>query len=239
MASGIYKIVNKLNNKYYIGCSLDIYKRFEQHINELKRKVHKSIAFQRAFDKYGESNFYLKIVKYKKAKKLKELFEIEQRYLDKAFATKMNYNMSKVAAGGDLISHHPDRENIVRRISEGGKKRFKRKGELKKVSKRTKGKNNGRWKGGRCSKKETRVCSHCREKYRIIINRKNKTCSRSCATSLRNIERYKHTKDKGELLHLNCKYCKKNFKWFRDIGKKRIREFCSRTCSNYYMWKNK
>lgn len=28
---GIYQILNKINNKYYVGSSKDIYKRFEQH----------------------------------------------------------------------------------------------------------------------------------------------------------------------------------------------------------------
>ena len=36
---GIYEIVNKVNGEKYVGQSVDIYKRWKQHRNELKVDV--------------------------------------------------------------------------------------------------------------------------------------------------------------------------------------------------------
>src|ERR1035437_367642 len=38
--SGIYKIINKVNNKYYVGSSNDVKKRWREHRGELKKKIH-------------------------------------------------------------------------------------------------------------------------------------------------------------------------------------------------------
>ena len=62
MKSGIYRIVNKVNGKYYIGSSIDIEKRYKRHINELRQGKHHSILLQRAYNKYGEVEFELEIL---------------------------------------------------------------------------------------------------------------------------------------------------------------------------------
>ena len=48
---GIYKLYFKEHHKCYIGSSVNIYKRFRTHIQELKRKVHCNIHLQRIYDK--------------------------------------------------------------------------------------------------------------------------------------------------------------------------------------------
>lgn len=52
---GIYYIKNKINNKYYIGQSIDISRRIRQH-KHYKCKINKSIVYL-AFEEYGISNF--------------------------------------------------------------------------------------------------------------------------------------------------------------------------------------
>ena len=54
--SGIYKFTNKINGKSYIGCSIDIDKRYKYHI-----KYGKSVL-NRAFGKYGSENFTFEIL---------------------------------------------------------------------------------------------------------------------------------------------------------------------------------
>lgn len=41
--SGLYKIVNKINKKFYIGSSNNIHCRFLSHLNELKKKIRNSV----------------------------------------------------------------------------------------------------------------------------------------------------------------------------------------------------
>lgn len=57
MNSGIYIIKNTITNKFYIGSSSNIKKRFKVHKRMLKTNIHHSIHLQRAFNKYGEKNF--------------------------------------------------------------------------------------------------------------------------------------------------------------------------------------
>ena len=60
--SGIYKIINKVNNKCYIGASNNIYHRWYVHKYELNSKTHDNIHLQRAWGKYGEKNFEFQII---------------------------------------------------------------------------------------------------------------------------------------------------------------------------------
>jgi group I intron endonuclease len=77
--SGIYKIVNKVNSKYYVGSSNNILKRWNNHKSNLRRKIHKSPHLQSAWNKYGELNFDFIIVE---NCDIDKLLIIEQKYLD-------------------------------------------------------------------------------------------------------------------------------------------------------------
>lgn len=60
--TGIYKIVNIINNKLYIGQSVDIYKRWNYHKYELNNNKHFNIHLQNSWNKYGEDNFKFEII---------------------------------------------------------------------------------------------------------------------------------------------------------------------------------
>lgn len=110
MESGIYKI--SCNDKYYIGSSKDINKRWKRHINDLKSNRHVNIHLQRAFDKYGIENFLFEIVE---ICDISLLFIKEQNYLD---LNKNGFNIGKSASGGDNLSNNPNRDDIIKRIKE-------------------------------------------------------------------------------------------------------------------------
>jgi group I intron endonuclease len=57
MNCGIYKITNKINNKCYIGSSVNILERFKSHRNKLKSNKHINNYFQNAYNKHGINNF--------------------------------------------------------------------------------------------------------------------------------------------------------------------------------------
>jgi len=77
--SGIYKIINKANSKYYVGSSNNIYKRWHDHKWRLNHSSHNNPHLQNAWYKYGKNVFEFIIVE--KASKEK-LIEVEQKYLD-------------------------------------------------------------------------------------------------------------------------------------------------------------
>lgn len=61
--SGIYKIINKIDGKYYIGSSINLLKRFYKHKLELRKNTHHNKKLQNAWNKYGEHNFEFLIIK--------------------------------------------------------------------------------------------------------------------------------------------------------------------------------
>lgn len=54
---GVYAIINKVNNKCYVGSSNNVYTRYILHLNHLSKNKHHSIILQRAYNKYGKENF--------------------------------------------------------------------------------------------------------------------------------------------------------------------------------------
>ena len=80
--SGIYKIINRVNGKYYVGSSQNLrtgYKsRWSKHKCYLRNNRHPNSHLQRAWNKYGESVFDFTIVKITSPN---ELLDEEQKYL--------------------------------------------------------------------------------------------------------------------------------------------------------------
>ncbi|CAM3707623.1 hypothetical protein BSI_39410 [Bacillus inaquosorum KCTC 13429] len=54
---GIYKIVNKINIKVYIGSSVNIESRHQGHKRDLRNGKHHNYLLQKDWDKYGEKSF--------------------------------------------------------------------------------------------------------------------------------------------------------------------------------------
>lgn len=79
--SGIYKITNKINNKCYIGQSLDIYLRWKDHERFAKSKIY-DYPIYRAIERYGIENFTFEVLEITEPNKdimnIKEMEYIEQ-----------------------------------------------------------------------------------------------------------------------------------------------------------------
>lgn len=155
MQSVIYKIQNRLNGNIYVGSSKNIGKRIKRHKRDLKRGVHHNIYLQRAYRKYGEvfEFFILEEVAPDK------LLHKEQEWID---ALKPKYNIGCVG-GGDNITNHPNREDIIKKLTDCLK-------TAPKPSPRF-GEENPNWRGGssvsycECGNtkaKSAKVCGKCR-----------------------------------------------------------------------------
>lgn len=88
MKSGIYKITNKINNKFYIGSSKDLIRRKKDHFRLLKKGINHSTLLQKAVNKYGIDNFIFEII-VECSEDL--LFTIEQKIVDEL---KPKYNIA-------------------------------------------------------------------------------------------------------------------------------------------------
>jgi len=96
---GVYKIINKIDGKIYIGSSLDLKRRFKEHKSHLKRDKHCNRYLQRAWNKYGEDNFEFIILNSFESIECKDLLILEQEQIDlfKSYDSSLGYNLSKTA----------------------------------------------------------------------------------------------------------------------------------------------
>lgn len=92
--SGIYRIENTKNQKYYIGSSVNIKKRWRDHIKYLTTGTHHCSHLQNAWNKYGANTFVFSIVELVDKK---NLLLTEQIHLNNAFETGMQYNTNRIA----------------------------------------------------------------------------------------------------------------------------------------------
>ena len=164
---GIYRIKNLKNKKCYYGSSKNIEKRWRTHLNNLKNGKHHNVHLQRSWDKYGEDNFVFELVE-----ECGEtiLLELEQKYLD----LNPEFNIGVKSSGGDNLTKNPNKEDIVRKMTQSVRKRYELMSEDERKEKHSQPMDkNPNWKGGtsfkycECGLKispNNNSCINCRDK---------------------------------------------------------------------------
>ena len=84
--TGIYKIVNKINGKVYVGQSVNMKNRYAQHLNSLRKNEHYNRYLQRSFNKYKEKSFYAEVVEFCEPEELNQ----KEKYWIKKFKSEYN-----------------------------------------------------------------------------------------------------------------------------------------------------
>ena len=94
--SGVYRIVNTIDNKVYIGSSKSLSRRLAAHIRRLEAGNHHSPHLQRAWSKHGRDAFLFEKIEDAPPK---ELVEREQYWIDQyqSFDKNRGYNVSPTA----------------------------------------------------------------------------------------------------------------------------------------------
>lgn len=106
--SGIYKIINKINNKYYVGSSNNIGRRWRKHKYELNCNKHNNVYLQNSWNKHGEENFIFTIID-----RLDEylLLNKEQEYLD--IASQYPDTCYNLTFGADRVIHTDRSKSLI------------------------------------------------------------------------------------------------------------------------------
>jgi group I intron endonuclease len=92
----IYKIVNDINNKVYIGkTTKGIESRFKRHIDDSKRRETENRPLYRAMNKYGIEHFHIEVIEYCL---IEELEQREQYWIKQYNSYSNGYNAT---LGGD------------------------------------------------------------------------------------------------------------------------------------------
>ena len=92
MKNVIYKIRNVINDKFYVGSTVDSRKRFWAHRKALRLGTHDCVHLQRAWNKYGEDCFKFEIVEQLDSRD--DLYPAEQKWLDEHFGKDHCYNVA-------------------------------------------------------------------------------------------------------------------------------------------------
>jgi group I intron endonuclease len=116
---GIYRIINKINKKCYIGASKNIENRFYRHKRDLLLNNHHSGILQLDYNNYGENNFVFEI--------LVNCLDEQLSNLEKEFIEFSNsaYNIFKVKNNNFKIP-----ELLLAKFNKYNKERFKNKGKI-------------------------------------------------------------------------------------------------------------
>lgn len=104
---GVYKITCKVNNRFYIGASINIENRWREHRRDANNQKHHSIIFQRAWNKYGEDAFSFDVMELCDEE---QYLKREQYYLDllKPYQKEIGFNVSPKAQNNVMYGEkHP------------------------------------------------------------------------------------------------------------------------------------
>ena len=116
MNSGVYKITNVKNGKFYIGSSKDVEFRWSEHKKHLNGNYHINKKLQNAWNFYGKENFSFDILE---TVNECDLLVKEQFYLNmfKPHMKEIGYNINPSAYGGDTITNNPNKEQIIKNMT--------------------------------------------------------------------------------------------------------------------------
>lgn len=99
--SGIYLILNTVNNKKYVGSSIRISKRFKEHKQSLKKGIHVNSYLQHSYKKYGAESFKYSILEHCDDH---ELLARESKWCSDLNTHNSNfgYNLATILRGGPI-----------------------------------------------------------------------------------------------------------------------------------------
>lgn len=120
---GIYKILNTVNGKFYIGSTNNLRKRLYEHYRELNLGTHTNKHLQAAWIKYGKEGFKFQILETIKDTSNftnEDLRQLETDYIQKTqcYKDSIGYN---IIAGGIGTLNVPCSEEKRKKISEANK----------------------------------------------------------------------------------------------------------------------
>lgn len=182
--AGIYQIKNLINNKVYIGSSINIKARWNKHISQLRKGIHPNKHLLNSYIKYGENNFLFSILE--EITNNSELLIREQFYIDSC-EKQLLYNVREQAES-NLGIKHSEESKLKNKIASTGRKHKQEskdkisssnKGKLvseetkRKMSIAKKGKSN-HWKGKKRSEEQRRQISKMAKKRTGTLNANSK-----------------------------------------------------------------
>ena len=121
MDAGVYRIVNNVNGKCYVGSSIDLRLRRTQHFNALLHNKHINNILQNAYNKYGIDAFEFEVLEI-----IDITDDIKKRLLDREqfWIDNLNpeYNILRVAGSNLGYNHTEETKQKISNSMKGVKK---------------------------------------------------------------------------------------------------------------------
>lgn len=140
MPTGIYKIVNLIDGKVYVGQAINLEKRRKQHFKDLRGGYHRNLRMQRAFTRDGEANFRFEVIEECSAEMLTAC---EQYWLD-FFDTR--YNICPAAESNRGMKWSDESRKKQSEIKKAVDQPWLQTPESRKKASETRRKNGKKWK---------------------------------------------------------------------------------------------
>lgn len=184
---GIYKITNVINEKVYVGESLDIKKRWYSHRWHLRNRKYDS-HFQKSWNKYGEESFEFSILK---ECLLEELQYWEEYYINlyESYKPENGYNKDRFSNGSKCRSEKTVNkmkekralqvfsEETKRKISESHKGKKHSKEHIEKIRVKSVGRKHSEETRNKMREKRAKQVFSDETKRKISESRKGKKAS--------------------------------------------------------------
>lgn len=113
--AGVYAIINRRNNKIYIGSSVRMNHRWTEHRMELSRKEHSNRYLQRAFEKEPD-NFQVEVIETLPAPDKAALLSREQFWINfyRSWLPENGYNIAPKAESCLGVKHSEETRALMR-----------------------------------------------------------------------------------------------------------------------------
>lgn len=127
--SGIYKIINIINNRIYVGSAKNFYTRYCNHFYLLKKNKHFNKFLQNDFNKTGFEYFNFELIE---ITQINNLINTEQKYLNEYYDEQnICYNIRQIAnssLGKKISDEHKEKiskANKRKKLTEEHKQKLK------------------------------------------------------------------------------------------------------------------
>lgn len=141
---GVYLLRVTSTGHFYIGSAANMPFRRDRHIRELREGRHHNLLLQQLFSKHGETSLEFTVLHTCESRQ--EAYRLEAQEMEDRATSALLLNIGKHVRGGDNLTRHPNRLDVISRTGQTLKAQIAQLGQAERKSKfGRRGLSNGMW----------------------------------------------------------------------------------------------